>query len=83
MRVDEGNLQPGHEGVDIVAGIADQRDTLLVAGKVAAIDAEEQFRRIRQIVEIGRADRAAAVERLEIRARRADVAQGIDVGMRS
>ena len=81
VRVDEGNLEPGHERVYIVPGVANQRDALLVARHIAAIGPEEQLGRIRLIVEVGRADRAAAVQRLEIRARRANVAQCLDVAV--
>src|ERR1700693_2747283 len=67
--------------MDIVTRVADERDALLVARQVAPTNAEEQFDRIVLIEEIGRADWAGAVERLEIGAGCPGVAQGIDVAL--
>ncbi len=81
MRMDKGHLEACHEGVHIIARIADECDALLVARQIATAGCEKQLGWIGLIVKIGRANRAAAVEGLEIRARRADVPQRIDVGL--
>ena len=52
MSMDERHLEPCHEGVDIVAWVADQRDALLVAWQIATIGAKEQLDRIGLIEEI-------------------------------
>jgi hypothetical protein len=83
VRLKEGDLQAGHEGVHVVASIADERDALLVARHIAATGAQQQLGRISTVIEVGRADRAASVQRFQIGARRADVAQGFDIGVRS
>src|SRR5439155_681809 len=80
MGADEGQLQAGHEGVHVVAGIADQGDSLLVAREVA-IDAGQEFRRIGLIEQVRGAHRATAVEAFEVSARRANVAEHVDVGV--
>ena len=67
--MDESDLEPCHEGVHIIPRIADERDALLVAGQIETAGCEKQLGWIGLIVKIGRANRAAAVKRLEIRAR--------------
>src|ERR1700730_18247638 len=83
VRLDEDHLEPCHEGVHVVPRVADERDALLVARQIATIDAKKQLGKIRLIVKIGRADRAATVQRLEIGSRRAYVAQDLPIGRRS
>ena len=61
MRVNEGYLEPGHECVHIVSGVANQCDALLVARHIAAVGPQKELGWIRLIVEIGRADRPSAV----------------------
>ena len=65
----------------VVARVADERYALVVARQVAV--AGEQLRRVVTRVHVRRARRAAAVERLEIRARRPHVAERFEVGVRA
>ena len=79
VRADEGNLHLAHEDVHVVARVADERCALLVPRHVAVV--LEQLCRVVAPVEIGRAGRAASVERLEIRTRRAHVPQRGEIGV--
>ena len=76
----EGDLQLVHEQVAVVARVADQRHALGVAGDVDAALAEQQPGGVVALVEIGRPDRPTAVDGLEVRPRRAVVAQRIGIG---
>src|SRR5438067_8501952 len=49
----------------------------------SAIDASQEFRRIGLIEQVRGAHRATAVEAFEVSARRANVAEHVDVGVRS
>ena len=71
------------EQVHVVARVADQREALLVARHVVAARAEQQLRRVVALVEVRAADRAAAVEALEVEPRRAEVAQPTLLGVRA
>ena len=81
MRADERHVHLAHEDVDVVARVSHERDSLLIARQVAPV--LEQLRRVLAPVQIGRADRAAAVERLEVQPGRAHVAERLDVGVGS
>ena len=81
VRADERNLHLAHEGVHVVARITDEGDALMVPRQVAVV--LEQLRRVVAAVEVRRASRAVAVERLEVRARGARVAQCLEVGVRT
>ena len=81
MGADERDLQLAHEHVRVVARIADQRQALVVARDVAV--ALEQLRRVVAPVQVRRADRPAAVERLEVGARGAHVVQAREVRVRA
>src|SRR2546428_7594519 len=81
MRMDKGDLESSHERVDVIPRVPGERDALLVARQIASTIGKQQFGWIRLIVKIGRPDRAAAVERLEIRARGANIAQRVDVAV--
>jgi hypothetical protein len=76
---DVGNLELAHEQVDVVARIADQRNPLVVARDVVAALPQEQLGGIVPLVEVGRADRARAVDRLEVGARDAEVADSVGI----
>ena len=65
---DEGQLQASHEGMHVVAWIADQGNALPIAEKII-VDSEQQLRRIRLVEQVWRAHRATAVERFEVSAR--------------
>ena len=81
MRSNKSDLEARHEGVHIIPWVADERQALLVARKIATSRRKQQFRRICPVVEIGRADRTGSIERLEIGARGASVSQRIDVAV--
>jgi hypothetical protein len=72
--------------VHVVAGVADQGHALLVARHVAAARAEQEFRRVLEVEQVGRADRAVRVEHLQGELRGAGVVQrfgfaaGVDGG---
>src|SRR5256714_14877975 len=83
MRSTQGDLEARHEGVHIIPWVADERQALLVARKIATSSPEQQFRRICLVVEIGCADRTGSIERLEIGTRGASVSQRIDVAVRA
>ena len=76
-------MQLVDEQVDVVARVADQREALLVARHVVAARPEQQLRRVVALVEVGAADGPAAVEALEVQARRAEVAQPVLLGVRA
>jgi hypothetical protein len=76
---DEPDLHLAHEHVYVVARVADQRDSFLIARKVSVV--LEQLCGIVATVEIRRAGRAATVQRLEVRARGAHVAQGFEIAV--
>jgi hypothetical protein len=69
------------EQLHVVARIADQRDALVIARDVDARGREQELGRIVLAVQVRRADRARAVQALEIRPRRTRVAKPADVGM--
>ena len=79
VRLDEPDLHLAHEGVHVVAWVADQRDSLLVARQVAVV--LEELRGVVALVEVGGAGRSSAVERLEVGTRGAHVAKRLDVGV--
>ena len=53
MGADEGQLQTGHERVDVVSRVADQGRPLLVARQVTAANAQEQLGRITLVEQVG------------------------------
>jgi hypothetical protein len=64
----------------VVAGVADQGHALLVARHVGAVGAEQELRRVVDVEQVRRADRAVRVDHLQVELRDARVAQrpGID-----
>ena len=81
MRLNKRDLEARHEGMDIVSRVANERHALLVARQIATANAQQQLGWICLIEEIGRTDRAGAVQHLEVRARRARVTQRVDVAV--
>jgi hypothetical protein len=79
VHTDERDLHLAHEQVDVVAGIANRGDSLVVAGDVVAAGSEQQPDRIVALEQVRRADGAGAVHALELRPRGADVANRLGV----
>ena len=79
--LDERDLHLTHEDVHVVARVAHEREAFAVARDVAVV--LEQLGWIVALEQIRRAARPAAVERLEVRARRAHVPEAPEVGVAS
>jgi hypothetical protein len=80
VEADERHLHLAHEQMHVVARIAYEGDALLVAGHVVASGAEKQLRRVVLRVQVGRSDRAGAVDALEVGLGSAEVADLRRVG---
>jgi hypothetical protein len=74
VQADECNLKLAHEQVNVVAWIAEEGDSLLVARHVRTGGPEQQLGGIVLGVQIRRANRPSPVEPLEVRLGRAKVA---------
>ena len=83
VRAQERDVELVDEQVHVVARVADQREPLLVARHVVAARAEQQLGRVVALVEVRAADGAAAVDALEVQARRAEVPQPVLLGVRA
>jgi len=79
VRVQQRDVQAEREQVNVVAGVADERHALLVARHVVAAGAEQELRRVVEIEQEGRADRAVRVEDLQVELRGAGVEQRLGV----
>jgi hypothetical protein len=82
VELEHGELQLADEGVLVVAGIAEQRGVLLVAGQVVlvVVVADEELLAVRGLVVEERiVDRPAPVHAVEIEARAAEIGQRVRV----
>ena len=75
VRAQQGDVQGQREQMHVVAGVADQGDALLVARHVDTVRAEQELRRVGEVEQVRRADRAVGVEHLQVEHRGAGVAQ--------
>ena len=77
-------MELGHEEVDVVARVADQRDALGIARDVVRLTgvvSADQLRRVFALVEVWTPHRSAAVDALEVDPRCAEVTDRVRVGV--